>query len=74
MTVSRVYIVNVWYSGGAQPDFRASVRAVGDLEPRFFTAADELARFFTEAAAEPDTDRGSAAARAGDTNPHRQRT
>jgi hypothetical protein len=72
MTVSRVYIVNVWYSGSAQPDFRASVRAVEDLEPRFFTATDELVHFFAEAAAEPDTDRGSAATGAGDSNPHRK--
>lgn len=74
MTVSRVYIVNVWYSGGAKPDFRASARAVEDLEPRFFTAADELVRYFAEAGAEPGADRRSTAAGIGDSKPHQKWT
>jgi hypothetical protein len=74
MTVSRVYIVNVWCSGADHPGFRASARAVEDLEPRFFTAADELVRYFAEAGAEPDTDRRSTAAGTGDSKPHQKWT
>jgi len=75
MSVSRVYIVNVWRSGGAVPGFRATARAVENLEPRFFTAVDELGRYLAEAAAELEPDRRSVGAPApGDSKSHQQRT
>lgn len=62
MSVSRIFIVNVWHTRAEPPGFRASVRAVEDLEPRFFTAADELARHFAEAVAALEPDRRAPAA------------
>jgi hypothetical protein len=75
MSESQVYIVNVWRSSGVTPEFRATARAVENLEPRFFTSVVELGRYLAEAAAATEPDRHSdSQSSSGDSPPHQQRT
>jgi hypothetical protein len=74
MSELQVYIVNVWCSSGAVPEFRATARAVENLEPRFFTSVDELGRYLAKSAAEAGPARlEGRPSNSGDPLPNQQR-
>ena len=65
MTAARIFLVSVWNASAGTQGLRASVREIQDFEPRFFSSAADLARFFEEAALDQQADSGDNRAKAG---------